>query len=138
MKFNSNSVLLEQDLSINRWFAIHSPPVFSRYKFCPNTLNEAVEEFNKKLDNRPNVTMQFMDSDMIHIDILRLVLATPDSFAIWLGVKEKDVDIVKVTCFTIQGDVYFVGDSDVEVNKVIIHDVLFNGKHGIFTNKTHT
>ena len=133
MKFDSKSVLLEKGRALNYRYPIQPPPAFSHYKFRPDVLRDAVEEFNQKLDQRPHVSMHF--ENYVRVDVLRLVPVTDDTLAIWLVVKEKDVDIVHEKCFTIKGDVYFVGESDVEVDKMIIHDVLFDDEHGIFTIK---
>jgi hypothetical protein len=133
MKFDySKSVLLEKGRAVNYRYPIETPAAFSNYKFRPDVLREAVEEFNRKLDHRPHVTMHFENS--IRVDVLRLVPVTEDTLAIWLVVKEKDVDIVNEKCFTIRGDVYFVGESDVDVDRVIIHDVVFDDDHGIFAS----
>jgi len=133
MTFDSKSVLLEKGRSVNYRYPIETPPSFAHYKFHPNVFQDAVEEFNQKLDKRPRVTMHF--ENYIRVDVLRLVPMSGDSLGIWLVVKEKDVDIVHEKCFTIRGDVYFVGDSDVEVDKMVIHDVLFDDEQGIFTRK---
>ncbi len=131
MKFNSKSVALNR--GINFRYPIETPPTFKHYKFRPDVLRNAVEEFNQKLDHRPHVTMHI---EGVKADVLRLVPTAEDTLAIWLVMKEKDVDIVHEKCFTIKGDVYFVGDSDVEVDKMVIHDVMFDDEHGIFTKKT--
>ena len=73
-----------------------------------------------------------IDAD-VKADVLRVVTTTDEALAIWLVVKENDVDIVHKKCFTIKGDVYFAGKSDVNVDKVVIHDVLFDDNCGIFT-----
>jgi hypothetical protein len=130
MKFNSQSVLLNR--GINYRYPIETPPAFKHYKFQPDVLREAVEEFNQKLDQRPRVTMHF---DTVKVDVLRLVPTSDDTLALWLVVKEKDVDIIHEKCFTIKGDVYFVGDSDVEVDKMVINDVMYSDDKGIFTGK---
>jgi hypothetical protein len=113
-----------------------TPPGFAHYKFHSGVFQEAVDEFNLKLKSRSRVTMYF--DDYIRVDVLRLVPMTMDTLAIWLVVKEKDVDIVYKKCFTIKGDVYFVGESDVDVDKMVIHDVMIDDDHGIFTNKKKT
>ena len=128
MKFNSKSVLLNR--GVNYRYPVETPPVFKHYKFHPDVLREAVEEFNQKLDKRPHVTMHMDD---IKVDVLRIVPTSEDTLAIWLVVKEKDVDILHEKCFTIKGDVYFVGESDVEVDKMVIKDVMFDDTKGIFT-----
>ena len=119
MKFDSQSVLLNR--GVNYRYPVETPPVFKHYKFQPDVLREAVEEFNQRLDKRPRVTMHF---DSIKVDVLRLVPTSDDTLAIWLVVKEKDMDTVHETKFTIKGDVYFEGDSDVKVDKMVIKDVL--------------
>ena len=130
MRFNSKSVLLNR--GINYRYPIETPPVFKHYKFQPDVLSEAVKEFNRKLDKRPLVTM-YMDG--IKVDVLRIVPTSDDTLAIWLVVKEKDVDTVHETCFTIKGDVYFDGDSDVKVDKMVINDVMYGENKGIFAGK---
>jgi hypothetical protein len=130
MKFNSQSVLLNR--GINYRYPIETPPAFKHYKFQPDVLREAAEEFNQKLDQRPRVTMHF---DTVKVDVLRLVPTSDDTLALWLVVKEKDVDIIHKKCFTIKGDVYFVGDSDVEIDKMVINDVMYSDDKGIFTGK---
>src|ERR1035437_3534679 len=130
LKFNSKSVVLNR--GVNYRYLIQTPSGFSKYKFSPEVLRKAVEEFNQKLDRRPHVTMRI---DTIKADVLRLVPITDDTLAMWLVVKEKDIDKMNEICFTIKGDVYFAGDSDVNVDHMIIHDVLFNDNHGIFADK---
>ena len=133
MKFDSQSVLLNR--GVNYRYPVETPPVFKHYKFQPDVLREAVEEFNQRLDKRPRVTMHF---DSIKVDVLRLVPTSDDTLAIWLVVKEKDMDTVHETKFTIKGDVYFEGDSDVKVDKMVIKDVLYADDKGIFTRKQLT
>lgn len=128
MRFNSKSVMLNR--GVNYRYPIETPPVFKHYKFYPDVLKKAVEEFNKRLDKRPHVTMHF---DGIKVDVLRIVPTTDETLAIWLVVKEKDIDTVNEMCFTIKGDVYFVGTSDTEVDHMIINDVMYNENKGIFT-----
>ena len=128
MMFNSQSVLLNR--GINYRYPIETPPAFKHYKFAPDVLREAVEEFNQKLDKRPRVTMHF---DHIKVDVLRIVPTSDDTLALWLVVKEKDMDTVHETHFTIKGDVYFEGKSDVKVDKMIIKDVMYAEDKGIFT-----
>ena len=84
MKFDSQSVLLNR--GVNYRYPVETPPVFKHYKFQPDVLREAVEEFNQRLDKRPRVTMHF---DSIKVDVLRLVPTSDDTLAIWLVVKEK-------------------------------------------------
>lgn len=133
MRFNSKSVLLNR--GINYRYPIETPPVFKQYKFRPNVLREAVDEFNQKLDKRPHVTMHMND---VKVDVLRIVPTSDDTLAIWLVVKEKDVDTVHETHFTIKGDVYFEGESDVKVDKMVIKDVMYSDDRGIFTKKQLT
>ena len=128
MKFDSKSVIMNR--GINYRYPIETPPVFKHYKFASDVLREAVEEFNQKLDRRPRVTMHMGD---IKVDVLRIVPTSDDTLALWLVVKEKDVDVVHETSFTIKGDVYFEGESDVKVDKMIIKDVMYSDTEGIFT-----
>lgn len=92
-------------------------------------MRKAVEVFNQRLDKRPHVTMRM---NGIKCDVLRLVPTSDDTLAIWLVVKEKDIDAVHHLCFTITGDVYFVGESEIDVDHMVINDVMFGDK-GIFT-----
>jgi hypothetical protein len=130
MKFNSKSVVLNR--GVNYRYPIETPPVFKHYKFRPDVLRNAVNEFNQKLDLRPHVTMHI---DGVKADVLRLVPTADDTLAMWLVVKEKDVDKIHEICFTIKGDVYFDGDSEVNVDHMVIQDVWFNDSHGIFADK---
>jgi len=130
MKFNSNSVALNR--GVNYRYPIETPSSFKHYKFRPNVFRKAVEEFNQKLDHRPHVTMHI---DGVKADVLRLVPTTDDTLAMWLVVKEKDVDKIHKICFTLKGDVYFDGDSEEDVDHMVIEDVLFNNDHGIFLDK---
>ena len=132
MKFNPESVILNR--GVNYRYPIETPPVFKHYKFRPNVLRNAVEEFNRKLDRRPHVTMHI---DTMKADVLRLVPTADDTLAMWLVVKEKDIDKIHEICFTIKGDVYFDGDSEEKVDHMVIHDVLFDDNHGIFLDKKH-
>jgi hypothetical protein len=131
MRFDSNSVLLK-NRGVNYRHSVETPSIFSKYKFVPNVIRKAVEEFNKRLDKRPHVTMKLKG---IKADVLRIVPTSDDTMAIWLVVKEKDIDIVEKICFTIRGDVYFADDSEENVDHMVIDDVLFDNNHGIFSNK---
>lgn len=115
---------------VNYRYPIETPPAFKHYRFAPDVLKNAVDVFNKRLDKRPHVTMHF---DGIKVDVLRIVPTSDDTLAIWLVVKEKDIDTVHEMCFTIKGDVYFVGDSDIEVDHMVINDVMYDENKGIFT-----
>jgi hypothetical protein len=117
---------------VNYRYPIETPPVFKHYKFGTNVLRKATEEFNKKLDHRRHVTMCI---NTIKADVLRVVPTSDDTLAIWLVVKEKDIDTVHKMCFTITGDVYFEGDSEVNVDHMTIHDVMFGEDRGILTDK---
>lgn len=128
MKFNSQSVMMNR--GVNYRYPIETPQSFKRYKFAPDVLKNAVDVFNKRLDKRPHVTMHF---DGIKVDVLRIVPTSEDTLAIWLVVKEKDIDTVHEMCFTIKGDVYFVGDSDINVDHMVINDVMYTDDKGIFT-----
>ena len=130
MKFNSNSVVMNR--GVNYRYPIETPPVFKHYKFHPDVLRNAVEEFNRKLEHRPHVTMHV---EGVKADVLRLVPTAEETLAIWLVVKEKDIDKIHGICFTIKGDVYFEGDSEEKVDHMVIHDVMFNDNHGIFADK---
>ena len=130
MKFNSSSVVMNR--GINYRHPLQTPSIFSKYKFAPDVIRHAVDEFNKKLDGRPHVTMKL---NGVKADVLRIVPTTEDSLAMWLVVKEKDIDKINEICFTIKGDVYFDGDSNENVDHMVIHDVLFNDNHGIFADK---
>jgi hypothetical protein len=129
MKFNSQSVLLNR--GVNYRFPIKTPPAFNQYKFSPDVLKRAVTEFNKKLNKRPHVTMHL--DTQVKVDVLRVVNATEDTLALWLVVKEKDIDTLHEKCFTITGDVYFAGESEVNVDEMVIKDVMFEDNKGIFT-----
>ena len=130
MKFNSKSVLLNR--GINYRYPIETPPAFKHYKFHPDVLREAVDEFNQKLDKRPHVTMHM---DSLKVDVLRIVPTSDETLARWLVVKEKDMGTIHETHFTIKGDVYFEGESDVKVDKMVIKDVMYSENKGIFTGK---
>ena len=130
MKFNSSSVLMNK--GINYRHPLQTPSIFTKYKFAPDVVRKAVDEFNKKLDKRPHVTMKL---NGIKADVLRIVPTAEDSLAIWLAVKEKDIDTVNKICFTIKGDVYFEGDSEENVDHMVIHDVMFDDDHGILADK---
>ncbi len=129
MKFNSQSVLLNR--GVNYRFPIQTPPAFTRYKFAPDVLKRAVTEFNKKLNKRPHVTLHL--DTQVKVDVLRVVNVSEDALALWLVVKEKDIDTLHEKCFTITGDVYFAGDSEVNVDEMVINDVMFEDNKGIFT-----
>lgn len=134
MKFDSKSVIMKGK-AVNYRYPIETPKAFSHYDFAPDVLKEAVEEFNQRLDKRPRVTMHIGD---IKVDVLRLVPTSGESLAIWLVVKEQDVDTLHETHFTIKGDVYFDGDSDVKVDTMVIHDVMYDEDKGVFTgHKIH-
>ena len=128
MKFNSNSVTLNR--GVNYRVPIETPPAFKKYRFSPDVFKNAVAEFNLKLSKRPLVTMHF---DETKVDVIRLVPTSEDTLAMWIVVKEKDIDTVHEMCFNIIGDVYFCGDSDIEVFHMIINDVTFAENKGIFT-----
>jgi hypothetical protein len=123
MKFNSNSVLLNR--GVNYRYPVQTPSSFSHYKFSPDVMRKAVDVFNQRLDKRPHVSMRMND---IKCDVLRLVPTSDDTLAIWLVVKEKDIDTVHDVCFTITGDVYFAGEDEVNVEHMVINDVMYGDK----------
>jgi hypothetical protein len=128
MKFNSQSVTLNR--GVNYRYPVQTPQSFTRYKFAPDVIQTAIKDFNKKLDKRPHVTMKLGD---IKADVLRLVPTSDDTLAIWLVVKEKDVDTLHEMCFTITGDVYFADEAEVNVMHMVINDVLYDDDDkGIF------
>lgn len=130
MKFNSQSVVLGR--SVNYRFPVETPPSFARYKFYTDVLKKAVDEFNIKLNQRPLVTMHMGD---IKVDVIRLVPTSDSSLAMWLVVKEKDIEILHEKEFNIVGDVYFAGDSETDVFHMVINDVTYDEGKGIFTNR---
>lgn len=129
MKFNSQSVLLNR--GVNYRVPIETPPSFQHYTFSKDAMNEAIAEFNKRLDKRPHVTAHF---DGIKVDVLRIV-PQGDTMALWLAVKEKDIDTLHEMCFTIQGEVVFAENSETHVDKVIIHDLMYDEDKGVFASK---
>ena len=130
MTFNSKSVIMNKGVTHRQ--SVKTPSVFSKYKFAPDVIRKAVEEFNKKLDKRPHVTMHVKG---IKADVLRIVPTSDETMALWLTVKENDLDLMNKVCFTIKGDVYFEGNSDEKVDHMVIHDVMFDDDHGIFADK---
>lgn len=129
MKFNSKSVLLNR--GVNYRIPLETPPALKNYTFTEEVVKEAIDEFNKHLNKRPRVTMHLGD---IKVDVLRLVPAAK-SFALWLVVKEKDIDDLHKICFTIKGEVIFAENSDVQVDKMVIKDVMYDDDKGLFTKK---
>lgn len=123
MKFNSKSVLMRGGKSYH--FPVKIPSTFINYDFAPNVLKNAVEEFNKKLNSRPNVTVRINEVDL---DLLSMSLSSVNTFSLWTVVKNEDKHILESTIFNMTGNVYFKEDSDVDVDYVVIDDVIY-GNH---------
>ena len=130
MTFDSKSIMMNK--GINYRHPIQTPSMFLQYKFAPDVLKKAVDEFNQRLKKRSRVTMQVKN---VKADVLRVVPTGEDTLALWVAVKEKDVDTMNKIQFTIKGDVYFEGESEEKVDHMVIHDVMFDGDHGIFADK---
>lgn len=128
MRFDSNSVFMRQGMS--RHYIIDRPPCFREYKFNNDVFKNAVEAFNRKLNERKCVTRFIGD---IFIDILRVELVPPDVLTLWVVVHENDIDILSKKCFTIKGDIYFADNSDSKVDHMVFNDVMFDSENGIFT-----
>ena len=129
MRFDSESVLL-RNRGIKYQFPIESPPSLKNYIFTAEVIESAIKNFNKYLDKRSRITVQFDD---IKVDVLRIV-PSENFFALWVVLQEKDIDDLHQIHFTIGGEVIFAKNSEIIVDKMIIKDVLYDGG-GIFGGK---
>jgi len=130
MRFNSKSVTLNR--GVNHRVLVQLPDQLSKYQMDDSVWEDAVQEFNKKLDKRPLVTIHLGDTK---VDVLKIG-RTMDTITLWLVVKEKDLDAVDTIPFTIKGEVIFAEDSDTKVDKMIIQDLLYDKDLGIFSEKS--
>lgn len=130
MKFDSKSVLFNR--GINHRVNINVPSEIDSYIVSDDVWKWAIEDFNKKLDKRPLVTMHIGD---LKLDILRLA-RNMQSVVLWLVVKEKDLDVAEKIHFSLKGEVIFAENSDTKVDKMIIKDIMYGKDEGIFTKKS--
>lgn len=129
MRFNSKSVLLNS--GINQRYMVRLPKQLDQYQIADEVWEDAVKEFNKRLDRRPHVTVHMGD---IKIDVLKIG-RTMETIVLWLVVKKKDLPIINHTELMLHGEVIFAEDSDTKVDKMVIKDVVFGDK-GIFVKKS--
>ena len=127
MRFNSKSVTLNKSASY--LVSVAQPTQLKQYKIDENVWKKAIEDFNKRLDKRPHVTMKFGD---FRVDVLK-VHRMGDVIQMWLMVKQENMTDVEEMTFTLKGDVYFVDNSDVLVDTMIIRDIMYSDNQGIFT-----
>jgi hypothetical protein len=119
MKFNSKSVTVNggTNLKVN----VEIPSLLSCYQISPGMWDESLEEFNKELDTRRQVS-EIING--IKVDVLRLKRVSTDVF-IWMTAKEKDIDEVKDIRFTVKGKLVFEDDKAIKVEKILIEDLLY-------------
>jgi hypothetical protein len=119
MKFNSKSVTVNggTNLKVN----VEIPSLLHCYQLSPPVWDESLEEFNKELDTRRQVS-EIIDG--VKVDVLRLKRVSNEVF-IWMTAKEKDIDKVKDIRFTIKGKLVFEDDKSDKVEKILIKDLLY-------------
>jgi hypothetical protein len=88
-------------------------------------LEGAVEEFNKRLDGRLNVTLEI---DNIEVDILRVEVGAGGELYLRVIIREGDIKDLKKKEFTITGDVYFEDSSEEDIFFMVIDNLLYGGK----------
>ena len=109
--------------------SVARPNQLDQYDIDDEVWRKAIESFNKELDKRPHVTMKFDD---FKVDVLKMH-KMGDVLRLWLMVKNENGSAVDAMNFTLKGDVYFVGNSDVKVDTMVIKDVMYSDTKGIFT-----
>ena len=123
MRFNSRSVVMRGGISY--CYFILKPLVFWKYNFREGILEGAVEEFNKRLDGRLNVTLEI---DNIEVDILRVEVGAGGELYLRVIIREGDIKDLKKKEFTITGDVYLEDGSGEDIFFMVIDNLLYGGK----------
>lgn len=119
MKFNSKSVTLNR--GVNLKVNLEIPSALTSYPISGEIWEESLEEFNKQLDERRQVS-EIIDG--VKVDVLRLKRAVGDVF-IWMSAKEKDIPMIEKLRFTFKGKLVFENKDSNKVEKVLINDLLY-------------
>lgn len=83
--------------------------------------DDAVEDFNKQLDSRKQVSELI---DGIKVDVLRIHMAG-GAFYVWLSVKESNMATMADTRFTFKGKLVYESEKSDQLESVLITDLLY-------------
>ena len=130
MKFNPRSVLLNRGAI--RKVEIDLPNQLYSYEIPDGVWEDAIKEFNKRLNKRPHVTMKMKD---LKIDVLRVarLFQTP---LLWVVIGQRDIGSLDKLQLLLKGEVVFAENSEVKVDKMIIQDIMYEDNRGLFDKKS--
>lgn len=130
MKFTSKSVIMKRGISHR--VQVNLPSQLNQYEMNEDVWDDAIKEFNKKLDKRPHVTMKLGGTKM---DVLK-VHRMSGAVTLWILVTEDHVRAVENAPFTLKGEVIFAENSDTKVDKMVIEDIMVGEEAGIFSKRS--
>jgi len=119
MRFNSQSVIMNRGTNFR--VGVEIPHGLHHIRIPAELWDDAVEEFNKQLDSRKQVS-ELVDG--IKVDILRLHL-TGGAFYIWMAAKESNVPTMADTRFTFKGKLVYESEKSDQLESVLITDLLY-------------
>jgi len=117
MRFNAKSVTLNR--GVNYRAGIEIPPTLLHYSIPADVWDKSIEDFNKQLDTRRQVS-EIVDG--VKVDVLRINRSGGGLF-IWMMVKNDDVETIEKVRFTFKGKLVFENEHRIE--QVIINDLLY-------------
>jgi len=120
MKFNSQSVTLNR--GVNLKVDVVLPPILETYVIPEEVWSVSIDEFNKELDQRSQVSEIIKG---IKVDVLR-IHRSMGNVLLWMMVKEHDIDMINALTFTLRGKVVFEDDKTNKVERVLIKDLLYS------------
>lgn len=130
MRFNSNSILLNDGITVN--VTINLPSILENVDISNAKWERAVVKFNQLLNKRSSVTEQI---GIIPVDVLYL----GDKKTMSLAIKPENADDIMATWFSIKGQVIFNNSHENEVDELLISDIIYKDSTGIvrgILNKT--
>lgn len=124
MRFNSKSVLLND--GVNMKVMVDVPEVISSFQFPDSVLDEAIINFNTKLNQRSSVTEEVSG---LPVDILQMERGEA-SIRLAIAVKREDVEAFEDVWLKIKGQVIFKPQSFTDVEAINITDLVYTNANG--------
>jgi len=119
MKFDSKSVTLNRGVSLMQ--VVDLPYLLESYSISPEIWEKSISEFNKRLDERSQVS-EIIEN--IKVDVLR-INRTMGNVILWMTSKEKDTEVINALKFVLKGTVVFEDEQTNRVERILIKDLLY-------------
>jgi hypothetical protein len=129
VNFDSKSVLMKGGVELKA--DCYIPTFLMDYDIPESVWEKAINDFNKKLADRPSVTCEIKGMD---VDLLRVEVAAQakeflamGAVAVYLIVRKKDVEEILGIHFVISGFVTFDEKKGKKVDGMVIENITYGG-----------